>query len=109
MYIFILSIYCTAGAWYFLYILGGLSKQYVDLDQTLQNVASDQGLESSPFIQQFLDASTGNKMGSCSNFRTKYGKKLGNPNIWGKYSPSTVFTLSIGTPYLFTILVQNLK
>ena len=34
----------------------------VDPEQMLQNVASDQGLHSMPFIQQFLDTSTGSWM-----------------------------------------------
>ena len=34
----------------------------LDQDQTLQNGASDQGLHSLPFIQQFLDTTAGGKM-----------------------------------------------
>ena len=46
---------------------------FVDPDQTLQNVASDQGLHCLPLLRQFYGIPAGRENGLFSDFRTSYG------------------------------------
>ena len=47
----------------------------VDPDKTLQNVASHQGVQSLPRIQQFLNTTSGSKL-YLFKFKNKYGKEF---------------------------------